>query len=48
MTLHDPKYTKWAYGQSHSIFIIALYTVTQNAFKNHQTQNTQPKIHEIL
>ena len=28
-------------NQSHSIFIIAIYTITQNAFKNHQTQNTQ-------
>jgi len=31
------------HDQSHLIFIIALYTITQNAFKNHQTQNTQPK-----
>jgi len=29
--------------QSHSIFIITLYTITQNASKNQQTKNTQPK-----
>jgi len=29
--------------QSHSIFIIALYKITQNASKNHQTPSTQPK-----
>ena len=38
-----PKYTKWVHDKSHLIFIIALYTVTQNASNNHQTQNTQPK-----
>jgi len=43
MTLLDPKYTKLVHDQSHSIFIIALYTSTQNASKNHQTPNTQPK-----
>jgi len=43
MTLLGPKYTKSMHDQSHSIFIIALYTITQNTFKNHQTQNTQPK-----
>jgi len=32
------------HDQSHSIFIIALYTIIQNASKNHQTQNTQPKL----
>jgi len=31
------------HDQSHLIFIIALCTITQNAFKNHQTKNTQPK-----
>jgi len=29
--------------QSHSIFIIAPYLITQNASKNYQTQNTLPK-----
>jgi len=43
MNLLGPKYTKRVHDQSHSIFIIALYTITQNAFKNHQTQNTQLK-----
>jgi len=31
------------HDQSHSIFIITHCTITQNASKNHQTQNTQPK-----
>ena len=44
MTLLGPKYIKWVHDQSHSIFIIALYIATQNASKNHQTQNTQPKL----
>ena len=43
MTLLGPKYTKWVHDQSHLVFIIALYTITQNASKNHQTQNTQSK-----
>jgi len=43
MTLLGPKYTKRVHDQSHSILIIALYTITQNAFKNYLTPNTQPK-----
>ena len=41
MIVLSPKYTKWVHDQSHSVFIIALYTITQNASKNNQTQNNQ-------
>jgi len=35
------------HDQSHSIFIIALYTITQNASKSHQLRNIPPNVRDL-